>query len=516
MVERPERARHGRPGLGGTARRRRVLVGGTAVAVVAASAFALSARATETAPPPAPAAPPAAATPATVGVQAWLWPGPKGSTTCSAPAEYADGRLKHGVLKPEYFTIDTTGRPVLLDASDPDYACNGYSPANAAHVKAHSSRQFVTVSLAQLVSERRLTGDPAKRAAAVKRLADFTEQVDFNGVDVDFENYWAWSAQDAANFYTFIGDLAKGLHARGLKLQVEGPPDITTRFDYGKALAVGADEVVMMAYDLQYQSPVGDTCLPFAPYDWTTHLLKGALAQIPADRRHRFVAGLPSEAYTASDRCQTIKGNQTIADMREAPGFSTDPKVVESRRDPNSGEVRWRAGGKFYDYVDQRGLDAKLKLARDLGAVNVSVWALGGDNAWFSPGALAGKGALVSKASQRCLNAPSAGDRTRMEVRDCDRTSGQVFRPAADGSLRVLGKCVDAAGRKTTPGTPVILFACNGGTNQQWRLHPDGKVGGVQSGLCLDVVGGEVAAPNGTRLELQKCTGTADQIWTAA
>ncbi|MER8047552.1 glycosyl hydrolase family 18 protein [Streptomyces sp. NPDC094032] len=327
---------------------------------------------------------PRAAAPAGVFYQEWLYPGPAGSTTCSAKAEYHDGRVKQGALKPEYYGINAKGDAFRMDASRRDYACNGYSTANANDVKAWSAQQYVTVSLADLASERRLTSSRTKRAAAVDTLSTFAKNIGFTGVDVDFENYWDWSATDHANFMTFVRELAAGLHAKGLRLQVEGPPDIDTAFHYGDVLAAGADEVVMMAYDLQYQSPVGDTCIAFAPYQWATDLIEGALAEIPQDQRHRFVAGLPSEAYTATGRCQNIVGNLTYADMRKAPGFSTDPKVIESRRDPESGEIRWRVGDTFYDYVDQQALDSKLALVRGLGVNNVSVWVLGGGNHWFS------------------------------------------------------------------------------------------------------------------------------------
>ncbi|MDH6704495.1 hypothetical protein P3T27_001198 [Kitasatospora sp. MAA19] len=507
-------ARHGGPGVRAALARRRVPIAATAIAVLAGSVLALSARAAG----PTDSGPSDAAAPASaLKVQQWVYPGPVGSAVCSAPSEYADGRLAKGVLKPEYYTIDATGGAALLSASDPDYACNGYSAENVADVKAHSAQQYMTVSLANLESERKLTGDPARTAAAVKTLAEFAQRIGFTGVDVDFENYWAWSDQDASNYNAFLRALAEGLHARGLKLQVEGPPDTTTRFNYGQVLALGADQVVMMAYDQEYQSPAGATCLPYASFDWMRDLLSGALAQIPADQRSRFVAGLPSEAYTASDQCRSIAGNQTVADMKKAPGYSEDPAVVAKRRDAASGEIRWSSGGRFYDYVDQVALDAKLKVATDLGISDVSVWALGGGNAWFSPGALGGGGAvhgLVSKASGRCANAPAAGNVTRLEVRDCDGSAGEAVTVEADGTLRVYGKCVDASGRKTTAGTPVILYACNGGTNQQWSHEPDGSFVGGQSGLCLDVIGGAVPAPGGTQLELWPCTGRTNQIWT--
>jgi hypothetical protein len=452
-----------------------------------------------------------------VQVQEWLYPGRAGSVTCSAPAEYADGRVQNGVLKAEYIDIDSSGNPYTLSASNAAYACNGYSAANAADVKAHSAQQYVTVSLADLPSEEALTGSPAKRAAAISTITDFVKSIGFTGADVDFENYWSWVGNDQANYYSFLTELATGLHANGLKLQVEGPPDTTTGFNYGTVLADGVDQVVMMAYDDEYQSPVGSTCLAFSPYAWMQDLLTSALAQIPAARQYQFVAGLPSEAYTATAKCQTIVGNQTVSDMATAPGYSTDPAVIASRRDPGSGEIRWSSGGAFYDYVDQTALDSKLQLARKLGITNISVWALGGGNAWFSANALnaVGPTTYVGTASNRCLDMPGTANLTLADVYDCDGSANQQFVHATDNSLQVFGKCLDAQGRKTSPGTPVILYTCNGQTNQQWAWRTDGTFVGVQSGLCLDVTGGAVVAPNGTAMELWPCTGETNQQWTA-
>jgi hypothetical protein len=73
-------------------------------------------------------------------------------------------------------------------------------------------------------------------------------------------------------------------------------------------------------------------------------------------------------------------------------------------------------------------------------------------------------------------------------------------------------KCLDASGQGTANGTAVIIWDCNGGTNQQWNVNATGTVTGVQSGLCLDPSGGGTA--NGTLLQLWSCTGGANQRWT--
>ncbi|MEV4612611.1 hypothetical protein AB0K43_08420, partial [Kitasatospora sp. NPDC049258] len=127
MGNRSGHARHSGPGLRPALARHKVLVAGGTAALLAASVLAVSAQASG--PPAAPAAAATAAAATPIAVQEWLYPGPAGSVTCSAPAEYADGRVKNGVLKPEYYTINAQGQAVLMPASDPAYACNGYSVA---------------------------------------------------------------------------------------------------------------------------------------------------------------------------------------------------------------------------------------------------------------------------------------------------------------------------------------------------------------------------------------------------
>jgi len=94
--------------------------------------------------------------------QEWLYPGAPGSPTCLAPREFADGRVRHGVLKPEYMDVNNLGRLYMRRASRRPDACNGYSPRNAAEVRKWSARQFMTISLSTLQQEEALTSHPAR------------------------------------------------------------------------------------------------------------------------------------------------------------------------------------------------------------------------------------------------------------------------------------------------------------------------------------------------------------------
>ncbi|GAA3419912.1 hypothetical protein GCM10018952_61120 [Streptosporangium vulgare] len=73
-------------------------------------------------------------------------------------------------------------------------------------------------------------------------------------------------------------------------------------------------------------------------------------------------------------------------------------------------------------------------------------------------------------------------------------------------------KCLDAYGQGTANGTQVIIWDCNGGTNQQWNVNADGTITGVQSGKCLEA--SNFGTGNGTKVQLWSCTGTSSQKWT--
>lgn len=120
--------------------------------------------------------------------------------------------------------------------------------------------------------------------------------------------------------------------------------------------------------------------------------------------------------------------------------------------------------------------------------------------------------ALVSSASGRCLDVPNSAtaNGTGLVIWDCNSAPNQSW-TATDGTLRSLGKCLDAP-LNATAGTRVQLWDCNGGTNQQWTFQSNGTIRGTRSGLCLDVDRNLTA--NNTAVLLWTCTGAPNQVWT--
>ncbi|MEV5864203.1 endo-1,4-beta-xylanase [Streptomyces sp. NPDC052071] len=124
-----------------------------------------------------------------------------------------------------------------------------------------------------------------------------------------------------------------------------------------------------------------------------------------------------------------------------------------------------------------------------------------------------GSGQIKGAGSGRCLDVPdsSTADGIQLQLWDCGNAANQQWALSGTGELKVYGnKCLDAAG--TGNGTKVQIYSCWGGDNQKWRLNSDGSIVGVQSGLCLDAVGGSTT--NGTLIQLYSCSGGSNQRWT--
>ncbi|WP_354637123.1 UTRA domain-containing protein [Kitasatospora camelliae] len=265
----------------------------------------------------------------------------------------------------------------------------GIVPTTAAQTiepTAHSRYQYPTISGMTTADVHALVSSRTERSAAVTRLTSLVVDAGLTGVDVDLEDYWSWSKADFDNYKTFLRRLATALHAKGKRLQVDAPAmtEDAPFYDYAAVSATGVDELVIMAYDHQYDTEPGAACLPITPYDWLKDVTAYAQSKVPDP--NRLVIGLPSYGYSAPAPCDlnAVTGNIHFADMRHNPGFSADPATIERRRDPSSGEIRWTSGGVQYDYVDRVSLDRKLAVLTGLGVTKVSVWTLGGANPWFT------------------------------------------------------------------------------------------------------------------------------------
>ncbi len=321
---------------------------------------------TATNPASRPESTPAKPAPA-VTVMAWLYPG---KPACSAASEMADGRTIH-VLKPEYFTINGG----TLERIDATTYCNGYSPANVATVKRHSTEQYVTVSSASTHDMETFLRNPA-RATDIAALVSFVVSNDLTGIELDFEDFGSWSAETFANYKQFVTELGTALHAKNKKLMLDGPAIrnneeqswFTWRYADFKDLPV--DYIVVMTYDYQYDHGAGEA---IAPLEWMKQVLTYVSGSYP---KSKLVAGIPSYGYEG--RAGTFKSTILTAEqLSQKPGFET------ASRDPRSHELTWQTGNLVYFYQDTASINAKISVAHTAGIDRVSIWHLGG-NPWLT------------------------------------------------------------------------------------------------------------------------------------
>ncbi|MEU8379646.1 lectin [Streptosporangium sp. NPDC048865] len=118
-------------------------------------------------------------------------------------------------------------------------------------------------------------------------------------------------------------------------------------------------------------------------------------------------------------------------------------------------------------------------------------------------------------ASNRCVDVTGAvqTNGTQVVIWDCNGQSNQQWTATPAGELRVYGnKCLDVNNNGTADGTGVIIWDCNGQNNQKWRFNSDGSITALGANKCLDVAGNATA--NNTRLQIWSCNGAANQRWT--
>ena len=118
----------------------------------------------------------------------------------------------------------------------------------------------------------------------------------------------------------------------------------------------------------------------------------------------------------------------------------------------------------------------------------------------------------VTGIAGKCVDIYQAAtaDGTPTTLYTCKGVANQQWTPSSDdGTLRSLGKCLDARG--TAIKTAAVLWTCNGSPGQKWTPRSDGTLLNAASGLCLDASGASSA--NGTKLIIYTCNGGTNQKW---
>ncbi|MFE0464684.1 ricin-type beta-trefoil lectin domain protein [Kitasatospora sp. NPDC058965] len=123
---------------------------------------------------------------------------------------------------------------------------------------------------------------------------------------------------------------------------------------------------------------------------------------------------------------------------------------------------------------------------------------------------------LTPSGGRLCLDDyhSSTAEQNPVDIYTCNASSAQTWTVGTDGTVRVLGKCLDTAGGATGTGTKVVLATCTGTGTQVWGTNTNGSLSHKQSGLCLDDPSSSTTP--GTQVQIYTCNGSNAQKWTPA
>ncbi|HLK00599.1 MAG TPA: arabinofuranosidase catalytic domain-containing protein [Streptosporangiaceae bacterium] len=110
-------------------------------------------------------------------------------------------------------------------------------------------------------------------------------------------------------------------------------------------------------------------------------------------------------------------------------------------------------------------------------------------------------------------NNGSSANGNKIQMWDCDGfgpAQNWTVNTSGVGAVTIAGSCMDITGANYNNGTPIQLYACWGGPNQQWQ-PVNGQLVNPASGKCLDDPGSNTA--NGTQLIIWACNGGSNQQW---
>jgi HAD superfamily hydrolase (TIGR01509 family) len=240
--------------------------------------------------------------------------------------------------------------------------------------------------------------DPRQRARHVAAVAALARQGNWDGVDLDYEQFAfadgrdSWADTSPA-WIAFVTELAEVLRAEGRTLTVTVPPvygpgrsDAAGYWVYDHAaLARVADRVRIMAYDFSTSNPG-----PIAPLPWVQRVIDGVV-QVTG-QPDKVVLGIPVYGYNwptgATGTCPpTTEGRvgvtaRTVGDLIARRGLNpvfddtTGEWAAVYDVEVSDGTTTCVQARRVH-WVDGAGAAARVRLAQQAGLGGVALWALG-------------------------------------------------------------------------------------------------------------------------------------------
>ena len=255
-----------------------------------------------------------------------------------------------------------------------------------------------------------ILANESKRAVLVKSIRDLVAKYNYDGIDLDFEKFYAkgetranWVAMKP-NWVSFIKELSTVLHADGKLLSVTTPPDFdkaTKRagnWVYAWAeMGPYIDRLRIMAYD--YSTT---TAGPIGPLDWTEDAIKYAVTQMPASKVYVGIPGYGRDWITKVEgSCPTafatsiVVGGRAALSMKDAVNLPTvyggaakynttyaENSFVYRKQytDPTNSAITCTATRTVW-YPDERSYAARAALVGKYRLGGIAVWTFGKETA---------------------------------------------------------------------------------------------------------------------------------------
>lgn len=331
------------------------------------------------------------------------------------PAANITANVWH-TLSAMWYELNASGALVKRDSAS--HGSNFYfTSQNAATVVANSTVALVNLSSGDAAHIGTLCASSSLRTAAVNELVQFCTDNGFQGVDLDLEGYGTWSATVWADFKTFVDELGTALHAAGFVLSVEVPPIWNTsangesgsgdawdaansqgyyELEYADFNALPVDQLVIMAYDYQYDYSAGE---PNQPLQWLDDVLAFAKSQIN-ENLIDIVAGIPAAGYYGATGGYIIN-NSTYEFLAQQTGFGG------ASRDVASGELIWANGGNSYACIDDVAIQQKVEKAAERNIRRYALWHVGDNKTGGTAleGTVSSDG-ITEEEARSAINAP--------------------------------------------------------------------------------------------------------------
>lgn len=304
-------------------------------------------------------------------IMGWIYPG---SPACSVQNEVTDGR-KIDVLKPEYMKLDEEGKLIYL--TDEEYDCNGYNKKNAQFIKENSNQAIFMVS-GRWEGLQPFFKSVELQKKAIEDIVKTIKEIDFDGVEIDFEDFASWSDKDYTSYKNFLKMLGDRLDTQNKLLSIDVPAIKNDRYQsfyklkYEDFVDLPIDYFTIMAYDFQYDEGVGS---PVASFDDIRETLEWTQKKFPD--KSRTVVGLNNYGYWGNNGEFKMSLGTKEQILKRFKGIES-----EGKRDEKSGEFIAKKGNQSIVWSDSESLEKKRELVTSLGYNKISVWHIGG-NDWF-------------------------------------------------------------------------------------------------------------------------------------